>query len=246
MKDNKTAFKKGIQHGIPIALGYFAVAFTLGIAARNAGVTALQSFVISATNISSTGEYVGFTEIAAKASYLEIALMVLIANARYLLLSCSLSQKLSSDMKLLHRLLIGCFVTDEIFGISISVPEKLNPFYTYGAAAISVPAWSIGTALGVIMGNILPANVVSALSVGLFGMFIAIIIPPSRKDKVVAGLVVITMIISYIATRWNALSGISSGTKVIIITLVISSIAAIAFPKKDEISSTNEKGGNVA
>lgn len=238
MKDNKTAFRKGIQHGIPIALGYFAVAFTLGIAARNAGVNAWQSFVISATNLSSTGEYVGFTGIAEKVSYLEIALMILIANARYLLLSCSLSQKLSSDMKLIHRLLIGCFVTDEIFGISVSVPEKLNPFYTYGAAAVAVPGWSIGTFLGVIMGNILPANVVSALSVGLFGMFIAIIVPPAKKDKIVAGLIVVSMIISYIAARVNVFAGISSGTKIIIITVVISSVAAILFPRKEE------KGGN--
>lgn len=242
MKDNKTAFKKGIQHGIPIALGYFAVAFTLGIAARNAGINAWQSFVISATNLSSTGEYVGFTGIAEKATYLEMVLMILIANARYLLLSCSLSQKFSSDMKSIHRFLIGCFVTDEIFGISISVPEKLNPFYTYGAAAVAVPGWSIGTCLGVIMGNILPANIVSALSVGLFGMFIAIIIPPAKKDKIVAGLVVISMIISYIATRWSALAQISSGTKVIVITLVISTLAAIIFPKEAE----KEKGGNVA
>lgn len=238
MKDNKTAFRKGIQHGIPIALGYFAVAFTLGIAARNAGVNAWQSFVISATNLSSTGEYVGFTGIAEKVSYLEIALMILIANARYLLLSCSLSQKLSSDMKLIHRLLIGCFVTDEIFGISVSVPEKLNPFYTYGAAAVAVPGWSIGTFLGVIMGNILPTNVVSALSVGLFGMFIAIIVPPAKKDKIVAGLIVVSMIISYIAARVNVFAGISSGTKIIIITVVISSVAAILFPRKEE------KGGN--
>lgn len=234
MKDNKVAFKKGIQHGIPIALGYFAVAFTLGIAARNAGISALQSLVISATNLSSTGEYVGFTSIAQKISYFEIALLILIANARYLLLSCSLSQKLAADMKFIHRLFLGLFVTDEIFGISVSVPEKLNPYYTYGAATVAVPGWSIGTYLGVVMGNILPDNVVSALSVGLFGMFIAIIIPPAKKDKIVAGLVVITMIISYITTRCAIFAGISSGTKIIIITVVISCVAALLFPKKEE------------
>ena len=117
--NNKQAFRKGMQDGVPIALGYFAVAFTLGIAARNAGVTALQSFVISMTNVSSTGEYVGFTGIADKVTYLEMALMILIANARYVLLSCSLSQKFSSTMKFFHRLLFGFCVTDEIFGISI-------------------------------------------------------------------------------------------------------------------------------
>lgn len=232
--NNKLAFRKGMQDGIPIALGYFAVAFTLGIAARNAGVTAIQSFVISMTNVSSTGEYVGFTGIADQVTYIETALMILIANARYLLLSCSLSQKFSSSMRFIHRLAFGFCVTDEIFGISIAYPEKLNPLYTYGAAIISIPAWSIGTALGVMMGNILPANVVSALSVGLFGMFIAIIIPPAKKDKIVAVLVVISMIVSYVSARLPLFDSISSGTKIIIITVAISSIAAIAFPRKDE------------
>lgn len=232
--DNKSAFRKGFQDGIPIALGYFAVAFTLGIAARNAGVTALQSFVISTTNVSSTGEYVGFTGIADQVTYIEMALMILIANARYLLLSCSLSQKFSSGMKFFHRLLFGFCVTDELFGISINYPGKLNPVYTYGAAIIAIPGWSIGTYLGVVMGNILPTNVVSALSVGLFGMFIAIIIPPAKKDKIVAALVVISMVVSYISSRCAIFDRISSGTKIIVITVVISSIAAIAFPKTEE------------
>jgi len=163
-----------------------------------------------------------------------MALMILIANARYLLLSCSLSQKFSSEMKFFHRLLFGFCVTDELFGIGINYPGKLNPVYTYGAAIIAIPGWSIGTYLGVVMGNILPTNIVSALSVGLFGMFIAIIIPPAKKDKIVAALVVISMVVSYISSRCAIFDRISSGTKIIVITVVISSIAAIAFPKTDE------------
>ena len=231
--NNKTAFLMGIKHGVPIAMGYFAVAFTLGIVAKRAGVTAMQSFVISATNAASAGEYVGFTLIEENAAYLELAIMILVANARYLLLSCALSQKLSDKMKTIHRFLLGLYVTDEIFGISVTVPGKLNPFYTYGAAAISVPAWSVGTYLGVVMGNILPSNVVSALSVGLYGMFIAIIIPPSKKDKTIAALVVITMLVSYLSARLPMIASVSSGTRIIIITVVISSVAALLFPVND-------------
>ena len=136
-------------------------------------------------------------------------------------MSCALSQKLSPDTPLWQRLLIGYDVTDEIFGISISVPGRLNPYYTFGAIAIAVPGWSVGTYLGVLMGNILPANVVSALSVGLYGMFIAIIIPPARKSKIVAGVVAV-------------ISGISSGIRTIILTVAISALAAILFPIKED------------
>ena len=232
--NNKTAFLMGIKHGVPIAMGYFAVAFTLGIVAKKAGVTALQSMIVSATNSASAGEYVGFTLIGANAAYIELAVMTLVANARYILLSCALSQKLSEKMHGIHRFLLGCFITDEIFGISVSVPGKLNPFYTYGAAAISIPAWSIGTYLGVVMGNLLPENVVSALSVGLYGMFIAIIIPPSKQNKIIASLVIIAMLVSYLSARLPAVASISSGTRIILITVIISSVAAILFPVKDE------------
>ena len=232
--DNKIAFSKGLRHGIPIALGYFAVAFTLGIVARKAGVTALQSLIVSATNSASAGEYVGFTLIGKNAAYLELAVMTLVANARYILLSCALSQKFSDKMSMIHRFLIGFFVTDEIFGISVAFPGKLNPFYTYGAVAVSIPAWSIGTYIGVVMGNILPQRAVSALGVGLYGMFLAIIIPPSKKNKLIASLVITAMLFSYISSRLPLLAAISDGTRIIIITVLISVTAAILFPVKNE------------
>lgn len=234
ISDSKSWFRKGLKDGIPIALGYFAVAFTLGITAKNAGLTAFQAMLASFTLNASAGEFAGFTLIAAGATYIEVAVMELVANARYLLMSCALSQKLSADTPLWQRLLIGYDVTDEIFGISISVPGKLNPYYTFGAIAIAVPGWSIGTYLGVLMGNILPANIVSALSVGLYGMFIAIIIPPARKNKIIGGVVAISMAISYACSKLPVIADISSGIKTIILTVVISAVAAILFPLKED------------
>lgn len=234
LQDNRSCFRSGMRDGIPIALGYFAVAFTLGIAARNAGFTALQAFVESLTNNASAGEYAVFSLVAAGAGLWEVAIMTLVANARYLLMSCSLSQKLSPDTPLRHRMLIAFDITDEIFGISIAVPGRLNPWYTYGAMAVAIPGWSIGTFLGVVVGNVLPLRLVSALSVGLYGMFIAIIVPPSRRSKIVGGLVLLSFVLSYAAARWQALAGLSSGVKTIILTVVISLAAALLFPVKEE------------
>lgn len=230
---NKLAFSNGMCDGIPIALGYFAVSFTLGIAAKNAGFTPLQAMIVSMTNNASAGEYAGFTLISAGAGYLELALMMLIANARYLLMSCALSQKLDPKTPLIHRLLIGYDVTDELFGICINSPGKLNPFYAYGAFSVAIPGWAIGTYLGVLMGNVLPNNVVSALSVGLYGMFIAIIVPPARKNRLLAGLIVISMLLSLLFTVAPVLSTIPSGTSILILTIVISAAAAILFPVKE-------------
>ena len=232
MWKHRTSFRSGVRDGIPIAAGYFAVSFTLGIAARNAGFSAIQAMVASLTNNASAGEYAAFALVAAGAGYLEVAIMTLVANARYLLMSCALSQKLAPETPLLHRLLVGYDVTDEIFAISISRWGNLDPFYTYGAMAVAIPGWSIGTLLGVLAGNILPLRVVSALSVGLYGMFLAIILPPARKNQVVGGVVLLSFVLSYGAARLPLLANVSSGIKTIVLTVVISLGAALAFPVK--------------
>ena len=226
-------FARGLKAGIPIGLGYLAVAFTLGIAAKNAGLTAFQATLTSFLINASAGEFVGFTLIGAGASYLEVAIMELVANARYLLMSFSLSQKLSPKTGVGHRMLIGWYVTDEVFGVSISAPGYLNPYYTYGAISLACPGWAIGTCLGVIVGNILPASLVSALSVGLYGMFIAIFVPPSKTSKVIGGLVLISMALSFAFNRIPVFDGISSGIKTIILTVAISAAAALLFPIRE-------------
>ena len=192
MESNQTCFRRGVRDGMPIALGYFAVAFTLGIAAKNAGFTAVQAMVESLTNNASAGEYAVFSLVGAGAGYWEVAVMTLVANARYLLMSCALSQKLAPDTPLYHRMLVAYDVTDEVFGISIAYPGRLNPWYTYGAIAVAIPGWGLGTFFGVVVGNVLPLRLVSALSVGLYGMFLAIIVPPARQDRVVLGLVLLS------------------------------------------------------
>lgn len=234
MTNNKRWYKKGIRDGMPIALGYFAVSFTLGIAAKNAGLTAFQAMLTSILNNASAGEFAGFTLIAAGSGYLEMAIMEFVANARYLLMSCALTQKLDPKTPLLYRLFMGFYVTDEIFGIAIGVPEKLNPFYTFGAITVAAPGWAIGTYLGVLMGNILPGNIVSALSVGLYGMFIAVIIPPAKTNKILAGLIIISMAVSWVFNSLPVFDGISSGIKIIILTVVISAGAALLFPIKED------------
>ena len=234
MKTTQICLRQGIRDGMPIALGYFAVAFTLGIAARNADFSAVQAMVESLTNNASAGEYAVFSLAAARAGYWEVAVMTLVANARYLLMSCSLSQKLAPETPLYHRMLVAFDVTDEIFGISIAYPGQLSPWYTDGAMAVAIPGWGLGTFFGVAVGNVLPPRLVSALSVGLYGMFLAIIIPPAKKDRVVLGLVALSFAASLITSRWTLLTPVPSGVKTIALTVVIALGAAVLFPVKDE------------
>lgn len=229
-RTNCKEFLRGMKVGIPVGLGYLAVSFTLGITAKNAGLTAVQAMITSLLVNASAGEYAAFTLMAAHASYIEVAIMEAVANARYLLMSCSLSQKLSEQTRLPHRLAVGFAVTDELFGLSIMQHGHLNPVFYYGMMAVAMPGWAGGTFLGVIMGNVLPASVVSALSVGLYGMFLSVIVPEARKNKIILGVIVVSMAASFGFTLVPLFAAISAGTQTIILTVVIAAAAAILFP----------------
>ncbi|SFG12807.1 AzlC family ABC transporter permease [Oribacterium sp. WCC10] len=243
--NSKEWFIKGLKNGIPIAAGYFAVSFALGFSARSAGLTVFQATLTSLLCNASAGEYAGFTVIASKASYLTMAVITAIVNARYLLMSAALSQKLSEDIKLPHRLLVGFWITDEIFGASVMVKGKLNPFYNYGLAICSLSFWALGTACGVVVGNVVPENIVSALGVLLYGMFLAIIIPPARQFVHVRILVFLSMAASFICSKFPYVSSLSDGTRIIILTVLISGIAAVLFPVRNHEEREESKYSSI-
>jgi predicted branched-subunit amino acid permease len=228
--ENKTWYFKGLREGVPIGLGYFAVGFTLGIAAKNAGITAFQMGLMSFTMHASAGQFAAITVIAGQSGYIAMILTQLVINIRYLLMSAALSQKISPDTSLAKRMLLSYFVTDEIFGISASVKGNLNPFYNYGAVSLGSPGWLLGTVLGVLVGNILPPSLTSALSVALYGMFLAVVIPASKESKAVAAVVAVSMAASLIFDFVPLFAGISGGTKIIILTVGIAALAAVIKP----------------
>ena len=229
-------FVRGMRAGVPICMGYFAVAIALGIAAKNAGISSLQAALTSLLINASAGEYAGFALIAVGASYVEVTLMESVANARYLLMSASLSQKLDGNTKWWERLLLGFTVTDEIFGASIMVVGRLSPYFTYGAFVVATMGWTGGTFVGAVLGNVLPARVLSALAVGLYGMFISVFIPEAKKNRIVAVLVAISFAASLAFELIPIVREISSGIRIIILTVLISLAAAILFPIKEGVS----------
>lgn len=231
------SFKRGVQDGIPIALGYFAVSFTFGIMAVSGGLTIWQAGLISLTTLTSAGQFAGLGIIVAGGSCWEMALTQLIINLRYCLMSFSVSQKLRRDVSGLHRCVVAFGITDEIFGVSVSQPGKVSPFYHYGAMSVAIPGWVLGTVVGGISGNILPGFVMSALSVAIYGMFLAVIIPPSRKSREVLGVVLAAMAVSALFAAVPVLKQVSSGFVIIITTLLVAGTAAWLCPIEEKEES---------
>jgi 4-azaleucine resistance transporter AzlC len=227
----------GFRIGIPIALGYFAVAFSLGIIAKQAGLTAVIGFVSSFFTRASAGEYGVYTLVAAQATYVEIVAMCLVVNLRYMLMSAALSQKIAPGTSWLKRLLMACCITDEVFGISVAHPGYTPPAYTYSAALISTLFWASGCAIGIVAGSLLPQPMVTALSMSLYGMFLAIIIPPARQDRNVLYALVASFLLSGLCAVAPVIGQWSSGMRTVVLTIVISAAAAWLKPIKMEDDS---------
>lgn len=228
----KSQFAKGMYHGIPIALGYLSVSFGFGIMAIKAGITALEAVGISLTNLTSAGQVAGVTVIAAGGTFLEMALTQFIINMRYMLMAVSLTQKLDNSFNTVQRMIVSFGITDEIYAVAISQPEKLSAKYMKGLMLTPIIGWTSGTFLGAVAGQALPVEVSNALGIMLYGMFIAVIIPPCKKNMRLIPVILMAVAISTLITF--AAPFISSGFAVIISALVSSIVAAIIFPVKED------------
>lgn len=221
-----------MTHGIPIALGYISVSFGFGIAAVRAGLSVAAAVGISASNLTSAGQAAGVEIIAAGGTLIELALSQLVINLRYSLMGLSLSQKLDDSFTVPHRLLASYGITDEIFAVAAAQPGKLKPSYMYGLILISALGWTGGTLLGAVAGQALPQMFTAAMGILLYGMFIAIIIPPSQKSRSVFGAVLIAALISLLFKF--VFTKISVGFAIIISASVAAAVMALIAPVPDD------------
>ena len=223
-------FRRGIRHGIPIALGYLSVSFAFGMQASKAGLTVLQAVLISLTNLTSAGQVAALPLMASGASLAEMALTQLTINLRYALMSLSLSRRLDRSMRTPQRLFFSFAITDEIFAVSYTQPEKVGKRYLYGLILTPWIGWGLGTLLGSAAGTLLPAFVRTALGIALYGMFLAIILPPARKQPPVRFVLAVAVALSLCFRYIPGLNTVSSGFVIIICGVVAAAAGALKYP----------------
>ncbi len=230
----KLTYKQGLKDGIPIAAGYFAVSFAFGVSVVSQGLPWFVATVMSFTNLTSAGQFAGAGVIIALGSIFEILLTQVVINARYFLMSITLSQRLDEKVTLLDRFLISYGVTDEIFGVAVSKKQLVSKEYMYGLIFLPVVFWTLGTLMGSLAGGLLPEIVLNSLSIALYAMFIAIVVPAGMGNKKVFIVVAIAIGLSCLFYFTPILNTVSSGIAYIICALVASVIGAIFFPIKEE------------
>ena len=230
-------YKKGLLHGLPIALGYISVSFAFGIQATSLGLTPLQAVMISFLNLTSAGQLAGLQLMVAGAPLVEMALTQLTINLRYALMSLSLGQKLDKSMTTVQRLLLSFANTDEVFAVASQQPGKLGKAYLYGLTNGPFLGWTLGTLLGALAGGILPKPVTDALGIAIYGMFIAIILPPFRRSREVRAVILIAVAMSCLFTLLPLFSFLSDGFRIILCAVAASALGAWLMPqpvKNDE------------
>ena len=230
----KNEFLNGIKDGIPICLGYFSVSMAFGLAVVLSGFPGWAAILTSFTNLTSAGQFAGVNILVAGGQLAELAITTLIINMRYFLMSLSVSQKIDSSMTLLERLLISFGITDEIFAVSMRHNRPLTFAYMAGLILTPVIGWTGGTTVGAIATSVMPESLSSAMGIALYGMFIAIIIPPSRENKNILAAIIFSVAASVVFSYAPIFNNISDGWAIILITVVISALCATMFPVKEE------------
>ena len=231
---NWNEYRVGVNRGLPVGLGYFSVSFGFGAMAVAQGVSAAKATLISATNLTSAGQFAGLTLIVAAATLWEMVLTMLVINSRYSLMSLALSQRMGERIGILPRLLIAFFNTDEIFALAMAREVPLTVPFMLGLGTLPIVGWTLGTLSGALAGSVLPQNIRSALGVMLYGMFVAIVVPPAKKEREIFIAVVLAMILSCLFAWVPMLQQVSAGISIVICTVAAAAVCAWLFPIAEE------------
>ena len=225
-----------MKAGMPVCIGYFSVSFGFGAMAVTQGLSILNAILISATNLTSAGQFAGLTVIVAGATLLEMILTQLVINSRYALMSLALGPRLGPEVGIGKRLIAAFFNTDEIFALGMARKEKLTAAYFIGAGTVAAIGWTAGTALGAVASSLLPESVQLAMGVLLYGMFIAIVVPQARQEKPILVSVIAALVLSCLFTWVPGLNTVSSGLAIVICTVLAAALCAVLFPVEQEVA----------
>jgi len=219
---------------MPVCIGYFSVSFGFGTMAVSQGLSVWHAILISVTNLTSAGQFAGLTVITAGAAIIEIILTQLVINSRYALMSLALGQRLGPQVGTGQRMLAAFFNTDEIFALGMSRKDKLTTWFFLGAGTVAALGWTAGTAMGALAGSVLPLSVRTALSVMLYGMFIAIVVPQARQEKPMLCCLVLALVLSCLFAWVPGLNTVSAGLAIVICTVAAAAVCAVLFPVQEE------------
>ncbi len=230
--EKELGFGQGVKDGVPIGLGYLSVSFTFGIMAIIAGLYWWEAVLISMTCVTSAGQLAGIQVMISPGRYIEMLVSQLTINVRYSFMSISLSQKVTEKFSGIWRWIFGFMITDEIFAVAVSKPVVRRSYFA-GLSVMPYIGWTLGTLAGALLGDVLPASVMSALGIAIYAMFVAIVVPEMKKSRPVIFVVILAAGLSCIFTYVPMIKEVPSGIAISICAVVAAMIMAIIKPIRE-------------
>ncbi len=224
--------RQGAADGIPIVVGYFPVAMAFGLLAKTVGVSFLDACLFSLVVFAGASQFMALDLIRAGIATADIVLATFLLNLRHMMMSAALAVRLREVRRGLLPL-IAFGVTDESFSVAALKAGKLTAPYMLALNGVAYAAWFAGTAVGYLVGAVLPAAIQNSLGIGLYALFAAILVPEFRKRP---GALFVALAAGLVYLLLSRLGLLSSGWSLIAAILVAA--AAGLFVLRDD-----EEGG---
>ncbi len=189
-------FSKGVRTGLPVAIGYMPIATAFGALAIKANLSPQETVLMSACVFAGASQFMAITMMLQSADGIQIVIATLFINLRHLVMSMAVHHVVQSPNRL-WRALLSFGITDETFALltlqKTRTKTDSSPFFAAGLIGIAYSSWVAGTAFGSLGSRIIPLSISAAMTIGLYAMFIGLVMPHVRRSVRVACITGISM-----------------------------------------------------
>ncbi|MCT4621305.1 MAG: AzlC family ABC transporter permease [Marinisporobacter sp.] len=225
----KYSFKDGVVDGLPIVIGFVPIAMAFGILSKTTGITMMDSILFSVLVFAGASQFIALNLLLVGAGIGEIILTTLLVNFRHFLMGASLATRMTKDMKRWSPF-IAFGITDEIFSVASFKEGTLTKEYMLSLEFLAYSSWVGGTALGYLVGSVLPEAMKMSMGVALYAMFAAILIPEIKKSTKAFILACLSGIINSICKIFFSLP---QGWSIVISIILVSFLGVCVFKEKE-------------
>ncbi|CAM3777835.1 AzlC family ABC transporter permease [Mesobacillus thioparans] len=232
-----TDFKKGIQSGLSIAIGYMPIALTFGLIAKTTGLALGETVMMSMLVFAGAAQYISLSLLAQGIGIFEVVLTTFIVNIRHFLMSASLNEKAEEDT-VGARMSYSFGITDETFSVAATLEGTVNAGYMFGLNLTAYSSWVVFSGLGYLVGSGLPQTLQESMSVALYAMFVGLLVPSMKTNVKVIYLAALAAAFNSIFTMAQLMS---TGWSIVLATLLSAILVeAVETFKKGRGTEANE------
>lgn len=187
----------------PILLGIIPFGITCGIMGLTAGLTQVETVLMSLLVFAGASQFVAITMLAAGiTNWLAIAMTTLLVNLRHLLMGASLA-KYMLKQTLPQQMLLSFLLTDEAYALTTSriYQKGYSAAYHLGASLSLYSFWVLSTLAGVLAGSYIPNPLAWGLDFAMPATFLVLLLPRLRS-RISIIVCIVAALLAVIGSLW--------------------------------------------